>query len=134
VATLVGAAVVAALNVVDLTSRVPPPPVGDVPHGMLDYVTRSERRFAAFREHARARALSGTIGYLESPPDPSHRDAEADYFIAQFVLLPLVLDLDLSRSQWALGNFRSPVPALPAGWRMAQDLGQGVLLLEKSGQ
>ena len=134
VAAITAVVVVAASNIVHLARNVPPPPTRYAPHAMIDHVTRSERRFAALREDARSRGLSGTIGYIEdAPTDTALRDADVDYFIAQFSLLPLVLDSTLSRSPWAVGNFRgSSRPAIPPGWHIARDFGEGILLLRKS--
>jgi hypothetical protein len=135
-ATLVSLVVVAALNLVHVGTTTPLPPTSDAPAAMIDYVTRCERRFGKFRQAAQARGISGTIGYVEdlSGSDPEWPDFEPDYFIAQYVALPLVLDADLARTEWALGNFRgnSP-PRIPAGWRTVEDFGRGVLLLRKSG-
>jgi hypothetical protein len=97
-------------------------------------VTRTERRFAELREHVRARGITGTIGYVEDAPTAvSVRDADVDYFIAQFALLPLVLDSTMSQSPWAIGNFRGPSPTpIPPGWHIVRDFGHGILLLGKS--
>ena len=102
---------------------------------MVDQVTRADRRFAALREQARVHGITGTVGYLEdAAPAASIRDADVDYFFAQFALLPLVLDANLSGAQWAVGNFRAPLlpNSIPATWRVVEDFGSGVLLLRRS--
>lgn len=134
VASLTAVVAVSISNLVHVARKVLPPPTRHAPHVMLDHVTRTERRFSALRDHARSRGLTGTIGYMEDTPiDALARDADVDYFIAQFSVLPLVLDSTLSHSPWTIGNFRSSSPpAIPTGWHVAQDFGQGVLLLEKS--
>ena len=131
--SLLAVVAVAALNVIHVVRKVSPPPTADAPDWMVDYVTRCERRFAKFREHARARGVTGAIGYVESlrGSDAALREVEPDYFVAQFVVLPLLLEpQNTARHRWALGNFLTPPPhALPAGWRVVEDFGDGVLLL-----
>ena len=104
--TLLCVAIVAAVNLYRLAATVLPPVTAEAPAAMLDYVTRSELRFGRFRHAAQARGLSGTIGYIEDlrGNDPEWPDFEPDYFVAQFVVLPLVLDADLERTLWALGH------------------------------
>ena len=134
VAALTAVVVVAASNVLHVARKVPTPPTSRAPHVMIDHVTRTERRFAALREYAQTHGISGKIGYVEdAPADGSVRDADIDYFLAQFTLLPLVLDTTRSHSSWAVANFRgTSAPSIPPGWRVAHDFGEGVLLLGKS--
>jgi hypothetical protein len=134
-ATLTFVGVVATANVIHIAGKLTPPPTVEAPDVRLDYVTRCERRFAAFRQNARIRGLSGTIGYVENWHDgeSSSHEIEADYFIAQFALLPLILDHNLGGHEWALANFRTSTPPdLPVGWRIVENFGQGVLLLGRS--
>jgi hypothetical protein len=136
-ATLLCVVAVATVNLFHLGATIPAPPTTSAPAPMVDYVSRSERRFAAFRQAAQERGISGTIGYVQdlSGSDPDWPDFEPDYFVAQFVLLPLVLDSNLERNEWALGNFRpSSPPTIPAAWRVVQDCGGGVVLLRNTGQ
>jgi hypothetical protein len=127
-------AVLAVTNLIHAARKVPPPSRG--PAGATDIVTTQERRFAALRRSVLERGLSGTIGYVGDVPrerliaDPQ---AVQEYYLAQYVLVPLVLDVDSSSHEWAVGNFQSASAreSSTAGWNVEQDFGGGVLLLKK---
>lgn len=123
-------AAVAAANVIHLAQSVPPAPVA-VPASAFDPLSWHEERFAGFRKRAADHGVSGVIGYFGDTSD-----ADDDYYYAQFALVPLVLDMDPQRHRWAVANLRTTSPAtrLPANWRIVEDLGGGVLLLERLAQ
>jgi hypothetical protein len=127
---------VAVANVVHTAQKTPPPPV-DSSAGPADPVMRQEQRLAGLRGSVEARGLRGTIGYLGDPP--TGRPAEdargvEDYFLTQFALAPLVLDGEAERHEWIATNLRgaAPLARVPAGWKVAEDFGGGVLLLKKA--
>ena len=128
--------VVAAVNLARLTVNVLPPPGPGATPDMADLITRCERRFAGFREGAQRRGLTGRIGYVEDAPGTvlPPELADADYGPAQFALVPLVLDSQLEKHNWAMANFRATAPekTIPQDWSIAEDFGAGVLLLRKS--
>jgi hypothetical protein len=125
---LLAVAAVAAANVFHTARRVPPPAIA-VPAAAFDPLSWHERRFSRFRERVPAHGVRGTIGYFG---DLAH--ADDDYYYAQFALVPLVLDRDPDPYAWALANLPagSPPARLPAGWDVAEDFGEGVLLLRKT--
>lgn len=127
--------VVAVVNVTHLAQTVPPPPV-ESPAAVIDPATRAERRLAALRESMRARGLKGTVGYVgDLPGSRLHEDPRGveDYYLTQFALVPLVLDTNPEPHEWAVANLRTTgAPTrVPGGWRIAEDFGNGVLLLRK---
>lgn len=129
-------AVVAVANVVSTAQKTPPPPVGS-PAGPNDPVMRQERRFAELRAGIRDRGLGGAAGYLgDLPASRLLADARGveGYYLAQFALAPLVLDLDAERHEWIVVNLQDPAgsPKVPSGWRVEQDYGRGVRLLRKA--
>jgi hypothetical protein len=130
VGTLLVVAVVAAVNVISTAQKVPAPPINP-PASMIDPIVQHERRFAAFRDHVQAHGIHGTVGYFGDSSE-----VDDDYFYAQFVLLPLILDVNPDPYKWAVAYLPalSPESRLPADWRVAEDFGEGVLLLRKSVQ
>jgi hypothetical protein len=127
---------VAVGNVVHTAQKTPPPPV-DSPAGPADPVMRQERRLAGLRASVEARGLRGTIGYLgDSPPGQAAEPAREveDYFLTQFALAPLVLDGDAERYEWIVVNLQSAASSarVPAGWKIEEDFGGGVLLVKKA--
>jgi hypothetical protein len=127
---------VAVGNVVHLAQKTPPPPV-ESSAGPSDPVMRQERRLAGLRGSVEARGLRGTVGYLgDFPPGRGADDARGveDYFLTQFALAPLVLDGDAERHEWIVANLRSAASSarVPAGWKIEEDFGGGVLLLKKA--
>lgn len=131
-------AVVTVLNLVQAVRHVRPAPVSlpglPPPNGVL----RAEARFAALRVALAKHQVSGPIGYVADlgPPEmgADFRSME-DYFSAQFVLAPCVLDPRPEGRRWAVANLRQRTAAerVPAGFRVREDCGDGVLLLEKGG-
>lgn len=127
-AALLAVTAVAVANVIHTVRKTPPAALG-VSAAAFDPLSWHEQRFQRFRAAAAARGLRGTIGYIGDRPA-----ADDDYFYAQFALVPLLLDFDPAPYEWAIANLRttSPGSRVPAGWRIVQDLGDGVLLLRKS--
>jgi hypothetical protein len=128
-------AIVAGINLAGALRRVPPParhaatPAGDV-------VVQQERRLAGVRDALRDHGARGLIGYVvdlspaQLPADPT---AMQEYFLSQFVLAPWVLEPKVDDCAWAVANFHESAPAerIPAGFRIVQDFGRGVMLLRK---
>ena len=86
-----------------------------------DISKRSDQRFAALKARLPA---SGVIGYLGETGD----FGTADYYLAQYALAPLVLDLS-PRHSLVVGNFPSSPPfGIPQNLRLVEDFGQGVML------
>jgi hypothetical protein len=130
IGALSAVAAVAVANVFHTARNVAPPPI-DPPAALQDPITQRETRLARFRANAQARGLRGTIGYVGDPAGGSD-----EYFHAQFALVPLVVDFDPAPHEWAVADLRPPpdAPRVPAGWRVVEDCGEGVLLLRKSTQ
>lgn len=133
--TLLVVVATALANVLHVAHKTPPPPAESaIARG--DPVVQQERRLAGLRASLRARGLMGAIGYLGDKPGPQLVDdppGAQDYYLAQFALVPLVLDLDIERHTWAVASLHSATleARMPAGWRMEEDFGAGVFLLRK---
>jgi hypothetical protein len=131
---------VALTNLLDLTQRVPPAALeisGAV--ASSDPAMRQERRLAKLRESAKAHGISGAVGYLDDAPVGSPVDAPPrvqEYYLAQFALVPLVLDRVAAAHPWAIANFFTArrAIAVPPSWQVVEDFGDGVLLLHQSNQ
>jgi hypothetical protein len=128
VGALFAVAAIAGINVVHTARKTPPPPVG-VPAEAFDPLSRYEARLAALRQGLQARGLRGTLGYFGDQPE-----AGDDFFYAQFVLAPLVLDLRAEHYAWGVADLRtaSPETRLPEGWRVVEAFGSGVFLVRQS--
>jgi hypothetical protein len=129
-------AAVALWNVVHGARSVLPPPV-ESPAWSGDPVTRQEGRLGRLREAIRARGLKGTVGYVDDLPVGRMGEAEfgvQDYYLAQFVLVPLVLDPEPEPHEWAVANLRTSSWATRGleRWSLVEDCGAGVLLLRKT--
>ena len=130
--TLFAVGAMTAVNLLHLATATPPPATYKVPDGMLDIVVQTERRFAPFRAALHRRGIVGPIALFESPSEANSSVFLGDSFLAQFALIPVVLDSDAAGRRWALGNFSPDIPApTPDGWEMAEDLGGGVVLLRR---
>lgn len=129
-------AAVATVNLWSLARRIAPPPhFSD--ERFDNAVVKLERRLAPARLALTARGIRGTIAYITdlAPTELAANDAAmAEYFQSQFVLAPWVLDPRIGDCAWGVANFRAPDSRarLPARFRVAEDLGDGVLLLERS--
>lgn len=129
-------AMVATINLLQAVRHVPPAPVPVPGRPPANIVLRQEQRFGAPRRALAIRGVRGVIGYVAdlAPPQLSadHASME-DYFSAQFVLIPCILDPNNVDRRWALANLRTKSLAerLPAGFQLVEDLGGGVALLRK---
>jgi hypothetical protein len=86
-----------------------------------DISNRSDRRFAALKSHLPA---SGVIGYIGSTGD----SATPDYYLTQYSLAPLVVDLSPNHSL-VVGNFPTLPPSdIPQNLRLVEDFGHGLML------
>lgn len=135
VGSLAIVAAVSAANVVYNSQRVPPVRSG-LPFS-ADAAVRQELRFASIRRALIARNVTGTIGYLgDLPADRMMADDPSveDYYLAQFSLVPVVLDTKPGAYDWAVGSFRSMAPErrLSGEWRIEEDFGGGVYLLRRA--
>ena len=89
-----------------------------------DISKRSDQRFAALKARLPA---GGVIGYIGEPGDL----ATPDYYLTQYALAPLVVDLSPNHSL-VVGNFPSSPPfGIPQNLHLVEDFGQGVMLFAK---
>ena len=88
---------------------------------------RSDLRFAGLR---RALPERGVVGYVGEADD----SGEADYYLAQYALVPLVVERSPDHPL-VIGNFPASrlasSPATLKGFVLVRDFGNGVLLLAK---
>lgn len=133
--TLLAVLAVCAVNVVGMARRVLPPPRVD-PAFPANAVMRHEQRMAALRAALESRDVRGTIGYVadvaaaDLPASPRGME---DYFLTQFALVPWVLDARAPEYDWVVTDLRAASIAerTPAGYRVADDCGDGVFLLRR---
>jgi hypothetical protein len=86
-----------------------------------DIAARSDKRFAALKSRLPAQ---GVIGYIGETGD----SALPDYYLAQYALVPLVLDRSYHRTI-VIGNFPNTPPSeIPSDLKLVEDFGDGVLL------
>lgn len=135
-AGLAAVVTLAIVNVAHTIGRVPVPPLV-ASAGPPDAVVAMERRLARLRFTLERRGLRGPLGYVGDRPGTQVLDepqTTADFFQAQFVLAPAVLDLSVERREWAVANLRAgdPRSRVPAGFVVVDDFGGGVLLLRKA--
>lgn len=124
---------IANLAFLDATLLLPPIGPASAP---VDAVTRAEARFAALRSVLAARGIHGKVGYLADFPQDQLAAAPRGierYFLAQFALAPLVLEID-GRETWIVTDFERPESRqrLPTGWSLAADCGSGMSLLQRN--
>jgi hypothetical protein len=87
-----------------------------------DISTRSDQRFAALKANLPANGVVGYIGEIGDSATP-------DYYLTQYALAPLVVDLSPNHSI-VVGNFPFAPPAqIPQNLRLVKDFGKGVMLL-----
>lgn len=125
----------AAVNLVQMACRTPRAP-HVAPRVPSDIAMRLERRFGPMRVVLQAHHVTGTIGYFADLAGEQLRNdpvAIKEYFVTQFVLVPVVLEADSETCTWAVTNFHRTEPAAlqRAGFRVVEDLGDGVRLLRK---
>ena len=127
--------VVAGLNLVRVAQRVPVVSARVSAAG-ADVVMQHERRLAAVRDVLRQRAIRGVIGYVtDVTPSalPADGDAMQGYFLTQFVLAPCVVEAKFADCAWAVTDYRRATERrVPDGFRVVQDFGDGVSLLQRS--
>jgi hypothetical protein len=127
-------AIVAVTNVVAVLRRTPTLPRH--PAFRADVVLRHEQRLGGVRAALARHGARGVIGYVTdlSPEKLTANEAAMqEYFLTQFVLSPWVLEAKFEGCAWAMANFgASPSPhPVPIGFRVVEDFGRGVLLLQK---
>ncbi len=82
---------------------------------------RSDQRFASLRAALPSR---GVIGYIGD----SGNSGPADYYLAQYALVPLVID-DSENHALVIGNFPDwPNPPAPEKLKLVRNFGNGVFL------
>jgi hypothetical protein len=134
VGLLAAVAAVSVANVVCMVGRVPPVKEG-LPSAASATV-RGEHRFARVRGALASRGISGTIGFIGDLPfdqaDSADRAVE-DYYLAQFSLVPVVLDRNADACGWAVASLHGARPEreIASGWQVVEDTGGGVLLLKR---
>ena len=127
---------VCGVNVVATALRVPPSP-RLTPAVPANPVMRHEQRMAAVRRALETRGVRGTIGYLT---DVAAADLAAnprgmeDYFLTQFALVPWVLDAKAQEYDLIVANLHgtSIGERTPPGFRVLDDCGNGVFLLQRT--
>ena len=135
VIAVLGLVLVCGINVVAMARRVPPPPrAAAVSHPNV--VMRHQQRLAGVREALARRGVRGTIGYLADVPVAelsAHPRGMEEYFLTQFALVPWVLEARADDRDWLVANLHATSAAerMPAGFRVAEDFGGGVALLER---
>lgn len=85
-----------------------------------DISTRSDQRFAALRAQLPNR---GVIGYIGE----SGNSGTADYYLAQYALVPLVIDRSANHPL-VIGSFPDSPPQVPSNLQCIGDFGNGVLV------
>jgi hypothetical protein len=134
VGLLAAVAAVSVANVVRTVGRVPPARAG-IPRAPAA-TERGERRFARVNGALATRGITGTIGFIGDLPfdraDTADRAVE-DYYLAQFALVPLVLDRNANGCDWAVVSLHGEPPEreIASNWQVVEDTGDGVLLLRK---
>jgi hypothetical protein len=128
-------AALSAFNLVQLARRTPRAP-HVAPRVPSDIAMRLEKRFGPLRTVLQEHHVTGTIGYFGDLAGEQLRNdpvAIKEYFVTQFVLVPVVLEADSETCTWAVTNFHRTDPAAlqRAGFRVVVDLGDGVRLLRK---
>lgn len=131
---LVALVIIAGINLAHVVRRVPAPP--HFVSAPADAVMRSEQRFARVRDALKTRHVRGTVGYVaDVPPERMRADAAAmeELFLAQFALVPVVLEANGAAGRWAIANLHRAAAAerIPRGFHVVEDCGDGVLLLER---
>ena len=128
-------AVVCGINLAATIRRVPPAArFPDAEHA--NPAIRADERFRSVRDALTTHGVHGTVAYLtDAPPDQlaANPSAMEEYFLAQFALAPWVLDARAGSWRWAVANFHGAAAAerVAADYRVAEDCGNGVVLLEK---
>lgn len=130
-------AAVCSVNVIRTAQRLSPPPhYGSA--APADIVMRHEARFSRVRQSLEKRGVHGRIGYVADTPAErlaGDEDGMRDYFLTQFALAPRVLETGPENGGvWAVANLRttSMRDRMPPGFELAEDCGDGVLLLRKT--
>jgi len=123
---------VAIFNLVHRAETLSPAPV-DPTSAAMDHVMKQEKRFGDLRRSLERRGLSGAIGYMGNSTAEDPHSTE-DYYLAQFALVPWVLDRHLESCEWVVANLGSSaaISNLPPSWQVAEDFGDGLLLLKRS--
>jgi hypothetical protein len=127
---------VSGFNVVFMARRVPPPSRASVSEP-ANIVVRHEQRMAAVARALHSRGAPGKIGYLTdmSPAElAANPRGMEEYFLTQFALVPWVVDPRADDCRLVVANLSTSHIAdrLPAGFRIAQEIGHGIWLLEKN--
>ncbi len=102
-----------------------------------DAVARHEQRLAPVITELRARGIQGTIGYLTDVPGDkifSEFATVEQYYLTQFAVAPIVLDLHPEHQPWVLVNQRQPANAVStlAGFAVIKEFGDGLALLQRT--
>lgn len=127
--------IVCGINVLVMVRRVPPP--ARRPEAIAaNVVMRQERRMAAVVRALRRQDVRGAVGYLADVPAaelPAYPRGMEEYFLTQFALVPWILDTRAEECNWIVANLATSEIAarVPPGFRVAEDFGGGVWLLEK---
>ena len=88
----------------------------------VDVSKLSDQRFAALKAHL---PVSGVVGYIGESGDSATRD----YYLTQYALAPLVVDLSPNHP-FVVGNFPASAPSVvPQNLHLVEDFGNGVMLL-----
>lgn len=112
-------------------------PLGKDRASPLDRVSPQEQRLSRLSRALADRGIRGIVAYIaDLPPEKLRADGLGvqDYYLSQFVLVPWILDADRGDHKWAVSNLRGLMAAdrIPAGYKVEQDFGDGVLLLHRA--
>src|SRR4051812_41010291 len=128
--TIIAVAGIALANVIGLGRRVPPRSV-PVPGVVVDVVIEQEARLARVGAALQRRGVKAPIAYFSDiPREVDGSKVTEDHYLAQYVLVPAVVDPGAVATPWAVANLRHGA-ALPAGWLVEEDFGRGVYLLRR---
>jgi len=85
------------------------------------------------QELRRALPSSGRVGYIsDKMPWRSDDDGVVRYFLTQYDVAPVVVEVGADQQDWVIGNFEKFDPhSVPANLSLAGDFGNGVMLFRK---
>ncbi len=99
-------------------------------HPSPDLIDFYVNRLSGVRRSLGDRKVSGRIGYCYFLP--SEKALLPDYFASEYALAPWVLDWHYTGYEWVVLNVRMRShSALPRGFSVVEDFGDGVFLLRR---
>ena len=85
------------------------------------------------QELRKALPASGRVGYIsDKMPWRSDDDGVVRYFLTQYDVAPVVVEIGAEQQDWVIGNFEKFDPhSVPPNLAVAGDFGNGVMLFRK---